>query len=95
MRDSDTYLAILDEGRADGEVRGVRQTVLRIGRKRFGEPEGDLIANLQAIADLPDFKGKALMAPLSWQELFFTLASASDAIRIRIWRSWTKGATLD
>ncbi len=52
MRDSDTYMAILDEGRAEGEVRGARRMLVRLGRKRFGEPTADLLAAFQAISDL-------------------------------------------
>src|SRR5438128_1632685 len=37
MQDSSTYQFILDEGRKEGRIQGVQRTLLRQGRKQFGE----------------------------------------------------------
>lgn len=68
MRDSTTYQAILDEGRAEGEIKGLikgreegltmgqleeaRQLLLRLGRKRFGPPEQTVEEAIRKINDL-------------------------------------------
>ncbi|MGF1577888.1 MAG: hypothetical protein ACFCD0_00840 [Gemmataceae bacterium] len=38
VKESETYLMILDEGKDIGRVEEARETVLRLGSKRFGEP---------------------------------------------------------
>jgi hypothetical protein len=70
MRDSEAYLAILDEGRADE----ARRLLLRQGRKRFGEPTTDLAGQLQAIADLERLErlSERLLDAASWQDLLAT-----------------------
>jgi predicted transposase YdaD len=68
MRDSTTYQAILDEGRAEGEVKGraegiivgeskgraeeARQLLLRLGRKKLGAPETTVEEAVRAITDV-------------------------------------------
>lgn len=52
MRESTTYQAILDEGRQEGEIKGVRQTILRQGRQKFGAPSDAITAAFTAITDL-------------------------------------------
>ena len=39
MRESTTYQAILDEGRAEGQAAEARKLLLRLGRKHLGEPD--------------------------------------------------------
>ena len=65
MRDSTSYQAILDEGRAEGEIKGraegltmgqveeARQLLLRLGRKRLGSPEPSVEETVRAIDGLP------------------------------------------
>ena len=67
MRDSDTYLAILDKGRADQAHR----MLLRLGRVRFSEPGETVAAAIRAITDLDrlDRLSKRLLQVSSWQEL--------------------------
>lgn len=48
MKDSDTYLAILEEG----EETKAKAIVLRQGQKRFGPPEESIAARLAGITDL-------------------------------------------
>ena len=67
MHESDTYQAILDEGHA----RGVQATLLRQGRKRFGEPDEATRQALLAITDPErlDLLTERLLDVTSWQEL--------------------------
>ena len=48
MDESDTYLAILDEGRA----KGIRGAILLLGEDRLGPPDASVKAGLQNITDL-------------------------------------------
>jgi hypothetical protein len=52
MRDSDTYMAILDEGREEGREQEAKSVILRQGTKRFGAPDEAISAKLHAITDL-------------------------------------------
>lgn len=68
MRDSTTYQAILDEGRAEGEIKGrsegraegltmgqveeARRLLLRLGRKRLGYPGAAAEAAVHAISNV-------------------------------------------
>jgi predicted transposase YdaD len=70
MRDSTTYQAILDEGRAEE----VRKLLLRWGRKRLGEPNAAIEAAVQAITDLErlELLAERVHEVASWQELLQT-----------------------
>jgi hypothetical protein len=48
MRESDTFMAILEEG----EEKEAKSVLLRLGKKRFGEPDEAIAAHLTAITDL-------------------------------------------
>ncbi len=86
MRDSTTYQAILDEGRAEGEIKGraegltmgqieeARQLLLRLGRKRLGPPEPTVEATIRAINDLQRLEGliERLLDVGDWQDLLRT-----------------------
>jgi hypothetical protein len=67
MRESDTYLAILEEG----ERQGLHDTLLRQGRKRFGEPDDAVRQAMLAIQDLEKLYRLAedLLDVSTWQEL--------------------------
>jgi hypothetical protein len=67
MRESDTYQAILDEG----EARGLLNTMLRQGRKRFGEPDDAVQQAVRAITDLEQLARltEDLLDVATWQEL--------------------------
>jgi hypothetical protein len=39
-------------GKAEGKAEGSRATLLRVGRKRFGEPDAATVAALEAISDV-------------------------------------------
>src|SRR5205823_5222057 len=76
MRESDTYLAILDEGRDEGRLEELRAGILEQGRIRFGPPDESLRAEINALTDLERFRRMRarLVAPnlSSWQELLQT-----------------------
>jgi hypothetical protein len=48
LRESDTYMAIIDEGRAIQ----ARRVILRQGQQRFGPPPEEVRTRLEAITDL-------------------------------------------
>jgi hypothetical protein len=70
MRDSDTYMAILDEGRE----LGVRRLLVLQGEERFGPPPEAITARLNAITNLDRLEriGKRLLTAASWEELLAT-----------------------
>ncbi len=78
MRESSTYQAILDEGRiegrTEGEVRGVRATIIRLGRRRFGSPGEAVESALQAITDLERLErmSERVLDAADWQDLAVT-----------------------
>lgn len=49
MRESTTYMAILEEGAEEGARREARRILLRLGEKRFGAPDAATQARLNAI----------------------------------------------
>lgn len=55
MKESTTYQAILAEGEARGELQGTlseaRRLLLRLGRKRLGEPSAAILARIEAVTD--------------------------------------------
>ena len=67
MHESDTYLAILDEG----ELKHARKTVLRLGSKKFGAASGDVVTTVKGIEDLERLERliDGSTEASSWQEL--------------------------
>lgn len=74
MHESDTYQAILDEG----AIAQSKRLLLRLGCKRFGEPDAALRSALEAISELPRLEqlSERLLEADSWQDL---LPGASTA----------------
>jgi hypothetical protein len=70
MHESDTYLAILDEG----QEKCVREIILVLGEDRFGPPDETAQNRLNNITDLPRLKRMARQTPkaASWQEVLET-----------------------
>jgi predicted transposase YdaD len=71
LKESDTYMMILEEGEARGEARGERKLLLRQGEKRFGSPDAQVLAILESI-DSPERLeqlGLRLLEVESWKEL--------------------------
>ncbi|HJT76151.1 MAG TPA: hypothetical protein VJ739_03025 [Gemmataceae bacterium] len=75
MKESVTYQAIVAEGRAEGRAEGVlqgaRNFLLHLGRKRFGAPNADVLAALEAITDVGYLEqlGERLDEVDSWHAL--------------------------
>jgi hypothetical protein len=70
MQESDSYLAIFDEG----QVKGARDDIRIIGEERFGAPTESVRAQLSAVTDLPRLKRmvrRAVKAE-SWEEILNT-----------------------
>ena len=70
MKESSTYQAILEEGRAEA----LQKTLLRLGRKRFGNPSDGVKAAIQAEADTKRLERmtESLLVVSTWQELLDT-----------------------
>jgi hypothetical protein len=70
MRDSDTYMAILDEGREEH----AKATILRLGRKRFGQPDEPFLTLLNGMSDLErlDRLLDRMLDATSWRDLLET-----------------------
>jgi predicted transposase YdaD len=56
MQESTTYQAILREGRNEGliggRIAGERQVLIRLGTKKFGTPDTETLAAIEAIRDI-------------------------------------------
>ena len=76
MKESVTYQMILAEGeqkgRDEGQAVEARSLILRLGRKRFGEPAAFVEAALVAEASVEALERLAerLLEAESWDELF-------------------------
>jgi predicted transposase YdaD len=85
MRESVTYQAILEEGRAEGEAKGIargmseeaKRLLLRLGQKRFGEPESAVLTAIEGITDREQAEAmtERLLDVSSWDELLAPLTS--------------------
>jgi predicted transposase YdaD len=79
MKESVTYQAILREGRAEGRVEGreegrieeAKRILKRLGGMRFGKPEPNVGAAIDALLDLGklEFLTDRLLDVSSWEEL--------------------------
>jgi predicted transposase YdaD len=79
MRESVTYQAILDEGRAEGRADGraegraaeARALLALLGEQKFGPPDARARAALEAIGDAERLEALArrLLAATSWDDL--------------------------
>ena len=70
MHESDTFLAILDEGQA----MAARELIIGWGEDRFGAPDATVLASLNNITDLERLKRIARQTPkaANWQEILET-----------------------
>jgi predicted transposase YdaD len=71
MRDSSTYQAIVDEGRAEGRAEGERRLLLLVGESRLGPPDEVTRSKLDGIADADVLErlARRLLTVSSWAEL--------------------------
>ena len=76
MRESTTYQAILREGRQEGRITGEQRLLVRMGTKRFGEPDTAILAAIEAIRDIERLEalGLRIVDPSvrDWSELLQT-----------------------
>jgi predicted transposase YdaD len=76
MKESDTYQAILEEGKIEGKIEGkaeeAKAILLRLGEKRFGVPDEPTRTRIEAIVALSQLEGLIvrLLEVESWAELF-------------------------
>jgi hypothetical protein len=70
MRDSDTYMAIIDEGQEEH----AKKVILRLGGKRFGPPEEQTRITVQGITDLDRLERiiDRVLEASDWQDLLGT-----------------------
>ncbi len=70
MHESDTYLAILDEG----QEMAAREAILLVGVARIGSPDESVQARLAAVTGLDRLKRMIRCAAMatSWQEILAT-----------------------
>jgi predicted transposase YdaD len=79
MRESVTYQAILEEGRAEGRAEGevegrlteARRILLGLGTKRFGAPSSEVRDAVQGVTSLERVEHlmERLLDVESWEEL--------------------------
>jgi hypothetical protein len=67
MRESVTYMAVLEEGRIDE----ARRMILRLGTTRFGPPDDASRARLDALAELEKLEalGDRVLTAVSWEDI--------------------------
>jgi hypothetical protein len=70
MHESDTYLAILDEGKEEGS----REAILLFGTRRFGPPDESVKTKLNTVTELDRLKRMISCAAVAsgWQEILDT-----------------------
>jgi hypothetical protein len=79
MKESVTYQAILDEGKAEGMAKGkaegkaeeARRILLLLGRDRFGDPSADVQAAVDALGDVDRIEELSVRVQhaANWREL--------------------------
>jgi len=75
MRESSTYQAILAEGREEGREEGrtdeARRLLIRLGSRKFGQPDAGTAAALGRLDDLAvlEHLSDALFTATSWEQL--------------------------
>ena len=70
MQESDTYLAILDEG----QEKATRASIFAVGEERLGTPDESIKGQLNHITDLPRLMRMVRRAAkaATWQEILAT-----------------------
>jgi hypothetical protein len=71
MEESSTYQLIKAKGRVEGTVEEARKFLLRLGRRKLGEPDAATLLAVEGLTDLERLEalGERLLIVSSWQEL--------------------------
>ena len=71
MRESDTYMAIIDEG----QEMMVKKNILSLGQKKFGPPEPAITTRLEGDSDLEHLSRilDRILEATSWEDLLNSL----------------------
>jgi hypothetical protein len=71
MKESVTYQAILEEGKARGEIEEAKRIFLLLARDRFGEPPPEALAALEALSDVKKLEAlsRRVLQAKNWEEL--------------------------
>ena len=75
MKESSSYQAILEEGYAQGEMRGemkeAAKLLKKLGTRRFGPPDHSVLVAIEAITDLEriELLLERMLEASSWEEL--------------------------
>lgn len=74
MRESSTYQAILEEGENQGVLKGERKALLVVGTRRFGPPDAQTWAAIEAIESIARLEQMTarLLDVADWDELLAT-----------------------
>jgi len=74
MQESDTYLAILEEGEEKGQAKATREDILAFGEERLGAPDESIKERLSNTTDLARLKRMVRRAAkaTSWPEILET-----------------------
>jgi predicted transposase YdaD len=75
MEESSTYQLILSRGEAKGRVQEARETLLDVGRLKFGEPDATQHTTIQGITDHQRLRALTVRVSSvsAWQELLATV----------------------
>ena len=74
LKNLPSYQIMVAEGKAEGKAEGIRDTILRQGKKKFGKPSAKVLRDLNAIVDesrLTELSERILDVD-SWKELLAT-----------------------
>ncbi|HLK57664.1 MAG TPA: hypothetical protein VKU00_13950 [Chthonomonadaceae bacterium] len=76
-RDTGKLDAWIAEAQAEGEARGIRKTLMRLGRKRFGEPSAEVLQALEAVSSVETLQQMTdrLLGAENWEDLIAFLPS--------------------
>ena len=71
MEESSTYQLIMERGEVKVERRTLIQTLLRLGRKKFGEPDSATLSLIESLTDVDRLQALTdrILDVTSWQEL--------------------------
>ena len=74
MHESDTYLAILEEGEEKGQAKATRASILVVGEERLGPPDESIREQLSHLMDLARLMRMVRRAAkaATWQEILET-----------------------